>query len=241
MSFQVLENATIWLDEVDATCHLNEVAVPWECTVLNRTNFCSGGSKEVKGGIEDSGLEIVGFVDDEFVLDELLHRIKGASGRVGTVTVTGADGSVGYAGKRLPMKIGKPAQVGDLYGVAMSARQNTAMVRGQLLLPKQAAAGNVTGTGVQLGDIAATERLYAAVHCFVDAGTSCDVIIESDDNSGFTTPTTRSTTAVTAVGGTWVEVAPTITDTWWRVRVANVVGGSFTLAALVGIQAVPVP
>ena len=41
--------------------------------------------------------------------------------------------------------------------------------------------------------------------------------IESDDNSGFTSATTRATfTAATAISGETIRALGAFTDTWWR-------------------------
>ena len=60
-----------------------------------------------------------------------------------------------------------------------------------------------------------------ALHVLSVAGTSTPtltVIVQSDDNAGFTTPTTRiSFTAATAVGAQWGSVAGALTDDYWRI------------------------
>lgn len=117
---------------------------------------------------------------------------------------------------------------------AMSA--NSLLVRGRLLanLTPKAATGN--GVGVQLGAVATGQRLYSALHVVAAAATSIVVTVESDDNSGFTTPITRIThTLFNAIGAEWLEVAGPITDTYWRSK-WTIVGGPFTIFHVVGIQ-----
>jgi hypothetical protein len=102
------------------------------------------------------------------------------------------------------------------------------------------AKGNVSSTGAtgsvqQLGDVAANEFLYATLHVF-SAGTTITVQVQSDDNSGFSSPTTRATfSGVTTAGGNWVtRVAGAITDTYWRFNVSAVTG-TFSIAGAIGI------
>ena len=75
----------------------------------------------------------------------------------------------------------------------------------------------------------AGKSMYAALHVISVSGTSptLDVIVQSDDNSGFTTPTNRITFSQTgAVGAEWGSVAGAVTDDYWRV--SYTIGGSDT-------------
>jgi len=77
------------------------------------------------------------------------------------------------------------------------------------------------------------------VTAFVGAAPTLDVIVESDDNSGFTTAVTRGTFAqATAATSEWLTpVAGAITDDWWRI--GYTLGGtitSATFAVFIGIQ-----
>jgi hypothetical protein len=106
------------------------------------------------------------------------------------------------------------------------------VVRGRLVRPKAAATVS-NGTAYQIGAVAAGEALYAAIHVTA-AGTTLDVVVESDDASGFPDATVRSTTTVTTTGGTLVKIPGPVTDDWWRVRFANLTG-SFTVAVTLGV------
>lgn len=92
------------------------------------------------------------------------------------------------------------------------------------------------GTAKQLGAVSATQYLYAAFHVFT-AGTTITVIVESDDNSNFTSATTRATIGpLTTTGGTWMtRVAGAITDDYFRFNVSAITG-TFTVAAAFGVK-----
>lgn len=92
------------------------------------------------------------------------------------------------------------------------------------------------GTAKQMGAVSATQYVYAAFHVFV-AATTIAVVLESDDNAGFSSATTRATLGpLTAVGGTWAtRVAGAITDDYWRFRVTAITG-TFTVAGAFGIK-----
>jgi hypothetical protein len=116
------------------------------------------------------------------------------------------------------------------------------MVRGQIAHPPGTArTTSGTGTGLQLGAVAAGKRLYAAVHVLSVAGTGTPSItlrVESDDNSGFTSASTALTfAAATAPGGQIIRSDGTaITDSYYRIG-WTVTGGSpsFLFAAALGI------
>lgn len=122
------------------------------------------------------------------------------------------------------------------------ASQN--LVAGRLSCRGVAAAATVTGTGRQLGALA-SERAYALMSAHVTAITGTASIVftlQSDDNSGFTTPTTRGT--LTAITGSanwgWLQPVPgPITDDYWRV-VGTITGtGTVTFRANMGHIVLP--
>lgn len=161
----------------------------------------------------------------------------GTAGTIITVCDLSTSGATAYM---LGVHEGKYTQedkIGQVrpFGIETSGSSGVGPARGRLLLPVTSLTGSTTGTGYQIGTVSSTQKVYIAIHVTV-AGTTADVIVESDDNSGFTSATTRSTTTVTSVGSpTVAAVAGAITDDYWRVRVANVTG-TFSIAAAVGIK-----
>jgi hypothetical protein len=115
-------------------------------------------------------------------------------------------------------------------------------VRGQFAHPPGTArTATGTGTGLEVGAVAAGARLYAALHVLSVSGTtpSLTARVESSADNTFAAPTTRLTfAAATAAGGQALRTdGSAITDTWWRV--AWTVTGttpSFMFAATLGIQ-----
>lgn len=232
----VLINATVHTGGIDLTSDVNKVTLAVSGDEVDATTFGSGGWKERQVGLLSADFTHAGYIEYPDP-DATLFADVGQQ-RVLTATPDGTDGDVAYfcnakrfAYTPIDAAIGAMA---NFAGTASSS-DKWGLVRGRLLLPKQAIAGAHTGTGVLLGAVGAQQHVFAAVHVFA-AGTTADVIVESDDNSGFTSPTTRSTTTVTALGGTFVTpVAGAITDTYWRIRTATVTG-SFSIAAALGIQ-----
>lgn len=112
--------------------------------------------------------------------------------------------------------------VGELIAFEINMQAQTlALVRG-----KVGAVGTKTVTGnesgVQLGALSATQRLFAALHVVDPSGTtpSIDVVVQSDDTSGFGTPTDQITFSqvTTTAGAQWGSKMGAVTDTWWRIK-----------------------
>lgn len=232
----ILTDATIWFDGLDIQTITNQVSLAHECEAKDATTF--GQSTRInKGGLFTVSGDVNYYVDETVTGSTLFDAVGATSGLL-TVTPTGADTETGFAFQSVAMS-NTPygGNVGDMNGgmLSLSGRSGSPLIGGKILYPKQAVSGADNGTSVQLGAVSAAQSVYTAIHCFA-AGTTVDVIVESDDNTNFTSATTRSTTTVTATGGTWVTpVAGAITDDWWRVRIASITG-SFTLGVVVAIQ-----
>lgn len=152
---------------------------------------------------------------------------------------TTAEGDPAYMFKALHTQYQFGGTHGEVapFSASASGSNGHGVVRGKLLKGKgNVSATGATGTGLQLGAVASGEYLYATLHVF-SPGTTITVVVESDDNSNFTSATTRGTIGpVTTQGATWMtRVAGPITDDWWRFRVTSITG-TFNLAGAVGIQ-----
>lgn len=235
MSILVLTDVTVWLDELDASGLTNQVGLGGAAEVKDSTTFTTDGWRTFLPGLKTLEFTYAGFGEfsaggqDDFDFDNLGSNV------VHTISPDGADGSVAYSFLGVKSSYKKTDQLGEIHaieGMAQNARHGA--IRGVILKPKTTVTGDTSGTGVQLGDVAATEKLYVAIHVFT-AGTTADIIVESDNADTFGSATTRTSTTVSATGGTWVTpVSGAITDDWWRVRTANVTG-SFSIAVSVGI------
>jgi hypothetical protein len=215
-----------------------EVA-PLDTTPLNTTGWtsCIGGLKSGKVDME--------FMQDVATLgvDDTLWPLLGTAGVVKSICTNSADGSPAYLLQSIPLTY-TPVQgaVGELAMGSISGSSSTGpVVRGQLLHPSNVSrTATAVGTGQQLGAVTATQSIYAALHVISASGTlpTLAVILQSDDNAGFTTPTTRIT-FTTATGRTsqMSSLAGAITDTYWRV--SYTLGGSggptFAFAVTAGV------
>lgn len=246
MASLVLSDCDIYLNDVDMTGYTNEISLSPEVEMLDVSTFDSAGWREFIAGPARAAFTVGGPWGFEDPDDELwTHLTTTQTDPVLTWSSTSTAGDVAYFGKVQ----GFDRQHGGSYGEAaswqltgqFSGKGTTTPIglfRGGLSLVKQTITGAVNGTAINLplfsGD--ATDELAVVVHCFVDNGTSLDVIIERDDNSGFTTATTVDTISVTGVGTYWDNSVGLLlgSDTYYRVRTANLVGTSFTIAAVIG-------
>lgn len=121
--------------------------------------------------------------------------------------------------------------VGEMHKTTFAASGGSGypVVRGQLFKAAAAVTSSSNSSAVQLGAVTASQRIYAAIHVLSASGTSptLDVIVQSDDNSGMTTATTRlSLTQATAITSEFASAAGAIADDYWRI--SWTIGGSAT-------------
>lgn len=222
----VIVNAKIIVGGLNLSGDSSSLAVAYGAEMLDDTVF-----KEVSEGQNRSyrpGLKTVGVTAQMFwsaERDEVLFDRIGIASEVITVGDIGeTEGDrvffvKGVHGTYNPVS----GEIGQLITANLDLKAAGApLVRGQLMTRgSKTATGN--STGINMGS-AADKRIYSALHVLsplVAGGGGEQVIgtIESDDNSGFTTPTTRLThTTMTAYGADWQEAAigAGITDNFWR-------------------------
>lgn len=124
----------------------------------------------------------------------------------------------------------------EIASIMATGRGNGPMVTGKVLYPDVTAitsSGN--STGIQLGAISSDQTLWALLVVLAASGT-LDVTVESDDNSGFTSATTRLTFAQkTAIGAQLLSLAGPQTDDYWRIAFTAGSTPNFTALVVAGI------
>ena len=241
---KAIMNCRVFLAECDLSGVTNAAALNLkadlkECSVFEST------FKERLAGIPEVLGDISGYFEaqdpdsnpDKKMFDQLALNDAALSLLVGD----GASGNQAYffrpaVSQYSPLDGGK---VGEMAAFKLHAEGAAPLVRGQVLLPK--AARTVTGAGaaLQLGAVAATQKVYCAVHIFAVSGTTpaLNLVLQSDTTEAFTSPTDVITfSQKTAAGQDWQSANGPITDTWWRI--AYTIGGttpSFTCALVAGI------
>ena len=243
MAVQYWQDMSILVDDLELACNAKSASLSTEVTPLDTTSLCSNGWTESIGGLKSGSvnIELMQDVDADSV-DATLFPLLGTAGVPKSVCTASADGSVAYLLKSIPLSYTPVSgAVGELASATISGSSSTGpVVRGLLVHPSNVArTSSGTGTGRQIGAVAAGKKVYAALHVLAASGTSpeLDVIVQSDDNAGFTSPTTRLTFS-TATGRTseLMSAAGAITDDYWRV--SYTIAGtspSFTFAVTCGV------
>jgi len=240
-TYAALRHAT-WLGGYDYTTDTNETSLDIAYDELVVPRFGNTSQERIAGreGVEG----VVRGIWDSAESAAPDPQAWAANGTVVpcTQSVSGAEGDVAYMWLTLQRKyqpFGEGGEVipfelelksGRLGGAAVGA------VRGRVLKVGSVSGTGATGTVVQAGAVAADEFVYFVIHCFA-IGTSFTLQLQSDDDDGFASATTRATSpSITAVGGYWVtRVAGPITDDYWRINV-SAASGTSSIAASVGIK-----
>lgn len=236
MAKEAITNASIYYGAHNVSSLTNVIGgLAVEIEVQDSTTFGSGGWKESLGSLKAATWPFEGLFD-------------GASagphpdiftGAVAPVTVSKtnpiAAGDLAWMLNCLKTSDADSHVLGELHKWTWNFVGDGTMARG-ICLDTQALSATGSGTGQQHGAVSSTQTLYAALHVVAFNGTSLDVKIQSDDNSGFTSATDRITfTQATGVTSQRSTLAGAITDDWWRAD-WTFVGTSATIVVFIGIQ-----
>ena len=225
----------------DLSDHITSVNLEITAEELDATTINSGGFREKLGGLKDSTLTMDGFYEaGANKPDALLGASIGNELIVTTVPDAGV-GNTAYFMKSRLFSYQMFGTVGEIAPFSISKSQSDdEVVQGKIEIDGAlTASGN--STGVQLGAVGATERVYVAIHCTAVSGTSTPTVtfkLQSDDNSSFTSPTDRITFSnITAIGADYQSAAGAITDTYYRLNYTiSGTSPSFTIHATIGIE-----
>lgn len=239
----ILTSCRLYHGAYDLSGNVNTLELSMDADTQDVTTFASNGWTSVEPGMKTGNFSFEGYyATGTGSIDTHLNGEIGTTGTVLTIGSSSADGSTAYLTKTATAQIQVlGGSVGEVGKVSASGTAVTDVVRGTILLPSSSAkTATGTGTGRQLGAVGATEALYASLHILAVSGTATPTLtvkIQSDDNSGFTSPTDRVTfSAGTATGAQWGSVAGAVTDTYWRVSyTVSGTSPSFTFAVAAGI------
>lgn len=238
-----LTNAMIYVDNHDFTGDANQVMLDCTAAPLEFTRFRSGGWKEYVGGLKDTKFTEKGWWQVAATNDSVdadLFADLGVGNLVTTVGPAETEGQVAYLFQQSKISYNEFGKVGELAPFTLNSvgSGGVGVVRGTLVKAMGAvSATGALGTGLQLGAVSSTQKVYASFHVFGAPGTTITVLVQSATANTFAGATTRATIGpLTTAGGTWVTpVAGAITDTWWRLNVSAVTG-TFTVAGAIAIQ-----
>lgn len=240
----ILKNFRNWVGGYDMTTDLAQVTTDLDHEVQDDTRMQpvgSGGARARLCGLEDISTAVGGYNNPALggVDEKAFASWSGGLEEPWTQSYDGVEGSPAYILRGGSFKYGLGGQVGSNYAFTLDAKgTNGEMAAARGLITKTkgvVSAIGATGTGQQLGAVAAGQYLYASFHTFA-IGTTITAVIESAPSNAFGANTTRLTFGpITTIGGTLLRVAGPITDTWYRLRITAITG-SFTVAAIPAIK-----
>jgi hypothetical protein len=244
MAVHYWKDMSILVGSLELAGNAKNVTLATEVQALDTTALSSTGWTTCIAGLK-SGTVNMEFMQDVATagVDDTLWPLLGVADTVKSICTNSADGSPAYLLKTIPLSY-TPVQgaVGELAMGAISGQSSTGpVVRGALIHPSNVSrTSSSTGTGQQLGAVIAGKSIYAALHVISASGTlpTLAVILQSDDNAGFTTPTTRITfTTATGKTSQMSSLAGAITDDYWRISytVGGTGGPAFSFAVTAGI------
>lgn len=229
---EVLINVREYLAGCNLTGFGNKIETHVAAEALDKTVWASGGWKSRTGGTFDGDFSADVFwqAGDASMPDDVAWASLGLGTVPHTATPNSAAvGTTAILGSTFLSEYKPAAPHGQLLAATLTGQTSDPMVRGQIIHSEttaRTATGN--GTAVQLGAVSAAQALYANLHILTvaDAAATLTVKIQSDDNSGFTSPTDRAIfTAASAVGGQVARIVGAITDNYWRAS-WTIAGGS---------------
>lgn len=241
MSVQILRDSKLFLDGYDFSGDMSALALAYGAELQDNTTF-GMDTRSRLGGLKTVTVQHEGFWNGgaNGVDDVLFGKIGVASVPMTIAPMTGAEGELAYSFLSNLGQYTPGATVGEMLRFSVSGEASGELVRGSILLnATKTLTGN--GTAFNVGAASSTQKLYAALHVIAASGTSptLDVKVQSDDASGFGTPTDRITfSQATAIGSQWATpVNGAITDNWWRINYTiGGTGPSFTFVVFIGIQ-----
>lgn len=246
MATQVLRDATVWLHDVA----VHEIGSSVDLTLGLETQDCTtfgvagvaAQARKYAGGLFTAELSADGYADMTGYDASLWTPYRARTPIVASVSADSTAGSTAYSFEALERDLTPlSGSVGDMAAVSVTAttRGLYGAIRGTILHPLTARGSSASVTALQLGAVSATQRVFGALHVTAASGTtpSLTVNVQSDDNSGMSSPTTRASfTATDTTTSELVSAAGAITDDWWRVNwTISGSSPSFTFIAIIGI------
>jgi hypothetical protein len=238
MAAFVLTNVNVLLDEDDWTSQTVSVRQDAQTRMARSTTMGSGGFEEFKPSLRSftTGAACqADYATATAIGNKLTHTALGAQKVLTLLPQGGATvGDPAFVHRGVLSKIQALTNpIGEVAGFDLTLTGDTASAFGWVgaNLASRTTTG-FTGAAVAQTGPTASQRLYCSLHVTAAAGTNLVVTVQSDDNAGFTTPTTRITFAtMSAVGSQYLNVAGNLsTETHWRI-VATIATGTFTFGA----------
>ena len=220
MTIAVLKDVDLWFDAYRLRGQMNSVALSDAVDLRETPVFGDAGQRRI-AGLRDVVCDMEGYWDSATDL-ALFDKIGVADVPITIAPEGAAEGARAFLFRCMAGEYTPGAGIGEPFAFSLNAQGSSGerLVRGSILHNAVRTADGQS-TGLQLGAISATQKLYAALHVLAISGANpTSLYLESDDNSGFTSATVRITfdALTTGIGSQWKTLAGAVTDNWWRIR-----------------------
>lgn len=228
-------------NELAVSGFANQVELSAAADIKDVTTFGSGGFRRSIVGLGSFMLNTSGFQDYTGPSPGTVFS-PSTLGQLDTFTVSIPGTAVAdpaYFGTCRETSGTDLGAVGEAGPFSVGWAGTSRLIRGQLLHPSAARTATGNGTTTTFTPPTATQAIHAAFHVHSVTGTgTITFTVQTDDNSGMTTPTTRLTsTAFAAVGGEIKSATGALTGET-HIRVVYTISGftsvTFSVAAGVG-------
>ncbi len=229
--------------DLTALCESATIA-DLEAAEVSFTNFAAGGFKETKTGIISGAASLnlfqdyaAGVLDDSLTVGSQYTMSMIVPATPGTV----AEGDIAFLGTgNLKTYTPRDGSVGEAAKATLEMPYTGRIAWGVVGHPLAARTTSSNTTGFAYAGPGATRSLYAAIHVTAYSGlTNIVVKVQSDDNSGFTSPTDRLTfSTITGIGAEFTSAVGSsgwASETHHRVLWTVTGAGSCTFAVTFGI------
>ena len=240
-----LKDAKLWVAGYDLSGDHNQLSLNTTKDTPEDTRFGMNSRSFLPDGLTNIAVLHAGVYDQDSIAtplpvdDVLWAEHIGSALTVMTLAAVGAVGDVGYSFNSIESAYqGIGGAVGDAHTFSAAAQGSGDAVRGTIMEPGTTARSSSSNSAeYNLGDLAAGEVGYGALHVIATTGSpTLDVDIESDA-TGFASPTTRISFAqATAIGAQFLSDATVTADDFWRAAWVFGGTGSITFVVNFGIN-----
>lgn len=247
MAIQVYTNVRAYAAGGDLTGRTNKAAIDAKRDAKETTTFGSGGAKEFTGGLQNGAVSLEGQMEftDATSTGYISWQNLGSDIPVTIVpggTVTEALTSLAFLGQLQPDTTKFEGEINEVAPYQLAGPLDGPLVMGSVISnPATVRGSSSSTTAIQLGAVAAGQRMWCALHVLSVAGTATPTFtakLQSASTSGGSYTDRITFTGATAVGGQFGSVAGAVTDTWWKLTYTITgTGPSFLVAASAGIAA----
>lgn len=201
------QNVRLLIDGADIAGFASSASLNGQIAVLDSTPLNANGWRQRLYGLSEASLQVEGFAAfDTTDIDGLLPATS-LGQNVVTFNPINAGDTIGDPAfimtARTSMRKPLSGAVGEVAGSGYDWSSVSRFVRGQVIHPLAARTATGSGTAVAFTTPTTGQSIWAAFHVSAVAGAgTVTFTIQTDDNAGFTSATTRYTSAALAAART---------------------------------------